>query len=321
MEISSHATMMDLDVNYHDEPMDGTKRGSAMTCETMGVKNQQLQRANEAKEEEEEEEEETDCSATDDDDAVPAQGSQGPPRSRRSRRRKKIEFSETVRVMLIPSHADYDNEEKEAIWASKKAIAAMASNNFIEFAAEGWDWRNVVEDDDMIQVPGGDENGGVKMQHPIHSNPYLKDALIRGIPYPIPARAVTPPDGCVEQADATMMMNATGNNGEDDNDDDDDNDNDENSGGAVSFDCLPYEIERPASPFLHRRRRQSDDDHDDDENYDDDSSGDNDDNDDDDDALLHIDPDKYLRRRMLRNLRARTTGSMYYYDVGGGVGC
>jgi hypothetical protein len=202
-----------------------------------------------------------------------------------SGRRRRIEFSETVRVVLIPSHKEYAEDEKEAIWGSKKAIAAMASNNFIEFAAEGWDWRNVIDDEEMVVI-----EGEPVPLHPIHSNPYLKDALLRGIPYPT-ARAVTPPE-----EDAVMTEHDDAAAAAPDAVDD---------SGAVSYDCLPYEIERPASPFI-----QSDDD----EN---DSS-------DDDDGLLDIDPEEYLRRRMWRNRRARTrttstsAGGGNHYD---NVGC
>jgi hypothetical protein len=305
-----------MDIEMNSEPMGGTKTGgdsSEMDCEaTMGV-NQQLQQAKEV-----EEEEETTSSTTTNNEVMPTQEEErrnGPSSSRRERRKKRIEFSETVRVVLIPSHTDYAADEKEAMWASKKAIAAMASNNFIEFAAEGWDWRNAVDDDDMIQVPAGSADGivgAVSKMHPIHSNPYLKDALIRGIPYPM-ARAVTPPGGA--EGDITMMSTS----GDDNNNNNNNGDDDDSGGGAISFDGLPYEIERPASPFLH----PSEDDDDEENDSISDKDDNDDDDDDDDDVLLDIDPDEYLRRRMSCNLRARTSHHLHHhpYDDDGGVGC
>jgi hypothetical protein len=57
---------------------------------------------------------------------------------------------------------EYSNLVKERLWSSANDLYQNAVRNSIEFAAEGWNWRTVADDDQMIQSPSGERI------HPIH---------------------------------------------------------------------------------------------------------------------------------------------------------
>ena len=97
---------------------------------------------------------------------------------------RKITFSSVVSIMDIPSRDSYSIEERQTIWIPSEDLKQLTEKNLLEFAAEGWFWQNVVEEDGMVLMNG-------VLMHPIHLNPMLKEALRRQLPYP---RAVTPPD-------------------------------------------------------------------------------------------------------------------------------
>lgn len=94
----------------------------------------------------------------------------------------KVAFNESVSVTSIPSHADYSETIRSRIWAGRFEISAMAARNSVEFASEGWDWRNVKDDEDMLIIDGNSI-------HPVHANHFLVEALRRNIAYP---KAVIP---------------------------------------------------------------------------------------------------------------------------------
>ena len=97
---------------------------------------------------------------------------------------RRVGFSSTVSIIPIPNRLDYSAQVRSAVWSDKKEISEMTARNMVEFAAEGWDWRNATEEEHMLRLDG-------VPVHPVHGNFYLRDALQRHIPYP---RAVTPPD-------------------------------------------------------------------------------------------------------------------------------
>ena len=80
----------------------------------------------------------------------------------RSNRRNRIRFHDMVSVMRIPSRYQYPKEMKRRIWSPMAEIRANAKRNSIEFAAEGWDWRQATEDDAMFVTANGDRI------HPVH---------------------------------------------------------------------------------------------------------------------------------------------------------
>jgi len=75
----------------------------------------------------------------------------------------RVRFSEVVEVVNIPSHTEYSNRIKLQYWSDAKEISEMAYRNFLEFESEGWNWENVLEEDEMIFCQ---ETGG--LVHPIH---------------------------------------------------------------------------------------------------------------------------------------------------------
>jgi hypothetical protein len=64
-------------------------------------------------------------------------------------RNRRIHFDSTVMVFCIPSRHEYSNRMKKFMWHDWEEIHENAQRNRREFAAEGWDWHTVLEDDDM----------------------------------------------------------------------------------------------------------------------------------------------------------------------------
>ena len=60
-----------------------------------------------------------------------------------------VQFNETVSVVNIPSRYQYSDRMKKFLWSDRWELQEMAERNMIEFEAEGFDWRNVVLDDEM----------------------------------------------------------------------------------------------------------------------------------------------------------------------------
>lgn len=57
---------------------------------------------------------------------------------------------------------EYPTLVRERIWSSASELYQNAARNTIEFASEGFDWRNVAEDEQFVQCPSGERI------HPIH---------------------------------------------------------------------------------------------------------------------------------------------------------
>ena len=75
----------------------------------------------------------------------------------------KVQFCQIVSGLEIPSRHQYSDRIKKTIWADRAEINAMVERNILEFEAEGFDWKNVVLDDDMYV----DEANG-ELIHPCH---------------------------------------------------------------------------------------------------------------------------------------------------------
>jgi hypothetical protein len=60
-----------------------------------------------------------------------------------------VKFNETVSIIEIPSRYQYSDRIKKVIWSDRYELSENAERNIFEFAHEGYDWRNVVMDDEM----------------------------------------------------------------------------------------------------------------------------------------------------------------------------
>jgi len=82
-----------------------------------------------------------------------------------SRRKSCITFDDTVAVVPIPMRNEYSQRTRVRLWSGAAELRKNAVRNSVEFAAEGWDWRSVTDDDNMyICASTG------ALIHPIHIN-------------------------------------------------------------------------------------------------------------------------------------------------------
>jgi hypothetical protein len=80
--------------------------------------------------------------------------------SRTTRSKRRVSLNHDVAVIPIPARIEYPNREQ--IWCSASELYENAARNTIEFASEGFNWRNVAADDEMVEMPSGER------VHPIH---------------------------------------------------------------------------------------------------------------------------------------------------------
>lgn len=111
--------------------------------------------------------------------SIPSIGSNdktsAPPRSTKQanneQKKKSIQFAPSVSVVQIPMRTEYSSRIATRLWSSRTEIRDNANRNVIEFSAENWDWRNVVEDDGMFVCTVSGE-----LIHPVHCQDFYKKA-------------------------------------------------------------------------------------------------------------------------------------------------
>jgi len=82
---------------------------------------------------------------------------------RTNRSKRRVCLDDNVSVIPIPMRTEYSDRVKGKMWSSAAELSHNASRNYIEFAAEGWNWRTVTEDEYMWKCA---ESG--ELIHPIH---------------------------------------------------------------------------------------------------------------------------------------------------------
>mmetsp|Transcript_15529 Transcript_15529/g.24139 ORF Transcript_15529/g.24139 Transcript_15529/m.24139 type:complete len:171 (-) Transcript_15529:97-609(-) len=82
----------------------------------------------------------------------------------------KVAFNENVSVMMIPTRNDYSSRLRGYLWYDTSDLKKNVFRNAYEFAAEGNDWRRVVEEDDMY-ISG--KTG--ELIHPVHIQRYYQE--------------------------------------------------------------------------------------------------------------------------------------------------
>lgn len=82
--------------------------------------------------------------------------------SRKTRSKRRVSLHDDVAVIPIPMRCEYPDKIRKRIWSSASELYQNATRNTIEFAAEGFKWRNVADDEQMVQLSSGERI------HPIH---------------------------------------------------------------------------------------------------------------------------------------------------------
>lgn len=93
------------------------------------------------------------------------------PKTRKNKSRS-VSFDNSVSVCQIPRKEEYSDRIRNQFWSGSAEIQVNASRNAVEFSAENWDWRQAVEDKDMILTQTGD------LIHPIH---YMRQCRHRDV--------------------------------------------------------------------------------------------------------------------------------------------
>ena len=81
------------------------------------------------------------------------------------RERARVSFNDKVTVVLIPSHSDYCQESRRNMWGAPTENKRSIKRNKLEFAFEGFDFANVLEEKDFVRDDKSDNR-----VHPVYSS-------------------------------------------------------------------------------------------------------------------------------------------------------
>lgn len=78
-------------------------------------------------------------------------------------RRRSLTFDEEVHIVSIPRRDQYSNRMQQHLWHPAEDLQANIMRNTVEFAADGWKWQQVREEEDHFDCAGNGE-----LIHPVH---------------------------------------------------------------------------------------------------------------------------------------------------------
>ena len=61
--------------------------------------------------------------------------------------KKGVRFNDMVEVRYVPLHSDYSQRVRQKYWNSAQELWDMAARNSLEFASEGYDYKQAVEEE------------------------------------------------------------------------------------------------------------------------------------------------------------------------------
>lgn len=106
-----------------------------------------------------------------------------PASKKATKKATKIAFQDQVEVLPIPTRYEYSDRIKSRIWSNRHELQENAERNALEFASEGWDWKQVKEDDHMfICSQSGELVHPVHLQHLMEQEEQSGPSLERGQP-------------------------------------------------------------------------------------------------------------------------------------------
>jgi len=86
--------------------------------------------------------------------------------------RGKVQFSNVVQVVDIPSIAQYSSQERSLLWNSRRQLRYLARKNTLEYSYEKFNWRDAVEEEEFYSIQG-------RLIHPVHVKRQQKERRLQ----------------------------------------------------------------------------------------------------------------------------------------------
>ena len=86
---------------------------------------------------------------------------QSPPSHGVDKKKSSVQFENTIIVHQIPSCREYSDRLKQLLYIQPLEMQQMAERNYIEFLSEGWNWQQVLEEDQFFHHQD-------ELIHPVH---------------------------------------------------------------------------------------------------------------------------------------------------------